>query len=92
MTRAARRDGNEAGIIAALEKAGASVQQLNLTNGPDLLVGANGLTHLLEIKSERGQLSAGQSEWHRNWRGEKVWVVREPAVALIVCGLQCGRK
>lgn len=82
--RASRRDDNEAEIVAALEKAGASVQRLSLDGGPDLLVGYDGKTTLLEVKGERGQLRRGQARWHGWWKGEKVWVVREPTVALLV--------
>ncbi len=52
--RAARRDANEAAIVAALIAAGASVTHLSVAGAPDLLVGAAGRTVLIEVKRERG--------------------------------------
>ncbi len=46
----AARDTNEAAIIAALEAVGASVTAISAPGMPDLLVGLDGRTHLLEIK------------------------------------------
>lgn len=49
--RAARRDSNEAEIVAALLAAGASVTYLSGVDGlPDLLAGFQGRTYLLEVK------------------------------------------
>lgn len=47
--RAARRDANEPAIVAALQAAGAAVQQLDPPL-PDLLVSYRGTLHLLEVK------------------------------------------
>jgi hypothetical protein len=47
--RAARRDTNEPQVIAALEAAGAAVQQLDPPL-PDLLVNHKGRLYLLEVK------------------------------------------
>ena len=49
--RAARRDSNEVEIVRALIAAGASVTHLSGVDGlPDLLVGYQGRTVLLEVK------------------------------------------
>ena len=52
MRRAARTDANQAEIVAALRKAGASVTSLaGVADGcPDLLVGRAGQTLLMEVK------------------------------------------
>jgi hypothetical protein len=51
MRRAPHRDKAERGIIDALEAVGASVEQLDGEDIPDLLVGFRGENHLLEVKS-----------------------------------------
>lgn len=47
---ARRRDDCEAGIVAALRAVGATVQTLDETGCPDLLVGHAGKLYLLEAK------------------------------------------
>jgi len=91
MRRAARVDANQADIVAALRKLGASVQVLSQGDGvPDLLVGyQNRVNLLLEVKdsekspSER-RLTPAQEIWHRDWRG-RVAIVEsvEDAVAVL---------
>ena len=70
--RAAKRDGNEARIIQVLRDLGATVQQLNDANAPDLLVGHAGKTFLLEVKNKGGKLTPGQAQWHDAWHGQPV--------------------
>ena len=48
--RARMRDANEPEIVKALEAAGATVTRLNEAGVPDLLVGYQGKTKLLEVK------------------------------------------
>ena len=48
--RAAARDSNEGEIVDALEAVGASVTRVSQEGVPDLLVGYQGRTHLLEVK------------------------------------------
>jgi hypothetical protein len=43
---------------------------------PDLVVGIAGVTCLVEIKSEDGELRASQNLFIRTWRGAKPVVVR----------------
>lgn len=53
--RAARRDANEDEIVKALRAVGASVTMLSGVDGiPDLLVGHQGRTFLLEVKLPLG--------------------------------------
>lgn len=76
MRRAARRDGNEPEIVAALRAAGASVSALNGDGIPDLLVGYRGETFLLEVKLPVGarggaRNGGGRSRPHRGGDGLK---------------------
>jgi hypothetical protein len=92
--RAARRDANEAEIIAALRAVGATVQQLSGEDVPDLLVGFRGVDYLVEVKMPLGPkggasdrvLSEGQATWHAAWRGRPPVVVRAVEEALAAIG------
>lgn len=91
MRRIARVDQNQKEIIKALRDAGATVQPLHsIGQGcPDLLVGAKGVTHLLEVKNPKALSGVGrvmqatkdrQAAWHEKWRGVppvKVYTVEE---------------
>ena len=76
MRRAAKRDTNEAAIVEALRRTGWSVELLNLTDGPDLLIGKPGRCLLVEVKTETGKVRPGQARWHATWRGPRVIVLR----------------
>ena len=82
----AKRDQVEGQIVAALRQTGWSVLHLSVPNGPDLVCGKAGTTVLLEVKTGNGKLRPGQSEWHREWRGSPVRVVRsvEDVMQLVV--------
>lgn len=77
MRRAAKIDDNQPAIVAALRKAGASVQPLHAVGQgcPDILVGHRGVNHAIEIKdgakppSARG-LTDAQIRWHSLWNGQ----------------------
>lgn len=73
--RAAKRDKNEAAIVAALEEIGATVQPLSGKGIPDLLVGFRGQTFLLEVKDKGKHLTDDQVQWHTGWNGLSVAVV-----------------
>ena len=76
MTRqAARVDGNQAEIVAALRRAGCSVA---ITSGvghgfPDLVVGVGvedeARTLLMEVKRPGERLTPDEARWHDAWRG-----------------------
>lgn len=93
MRRQAKTDANQAEIVAALRRVGASVQPLHAVgNGcPDLLVGFRGLNYLLEVKdgkkppSARG-LTPDQEIWHLAWWGQRA-VVESVDEALAAIGL-----
>jgi len=77
MRRAAKVDTNQADIVAALRKIGASVQPLHSVGQgcPDLLVGWRGMNTILEIKDGKKPPSArkltdDQVIWHEGWRGQ----------------------
>lgn len=77
MRRAAKVDANQADIVAALRKIGASVQPLHAVGQgcPDLLVGWRGMNTVLELKDgnkppSARKLTKDQEEWHANWRGQ----------------------
>lgn len=79
--RAAKRDDSEAEVITALRRGGATVQQLSGEGVPDLLVGLRGVNFLVEVKTGNAALKPSQVEWHREWGGSKVEVIRNGAQA-----------
>lgn len=92
--RAAKIDANHEQVVSALRAAGASVQSLaGVGKGvPDLLVGFQGKTLLMEIKdgkktpSER-RLTEDQVKWHGAWRGGPLAVVDGVDAALRMLGV-----
>ena len=93
MRRAARVDGNQGEIVSALRQIGASVAPCHAVGQgfPDLCVGWNGETFLLEVKDPskpiRDQrLTPSQVEFHASWRGH-VAVVKSVREALEAIGI-----
>ena len=92
--RAARIDANHEQVVSALRAAGASVQSLaGVGKGvPDLLVGFQGNTLLMEVKdgrktpSER-RLSEDQVRWHGAWNGGPLAIVDGVDAALRMLGV-----
>ena len=84
MRRAAKVDANQAAIVDALRAEGASVVHISHKGVPDLLVGHEGVTYLLEVKNAdgRNRLTADQIEFHKTWRGAGIWIVHTPEQAL----------
>ena len=92
MRRAAKVDGTQAEIVAALKAAGATVQHLHAVGQgcPDLVVGFRGKNYMIECKPNIGspserRLRPNQQEWHDGWKGH-VAVVETPEAALAVIG------
>lgn len=92
MRRAAKVDANQAEIVAALRKAGASVQHLHAVGAgcPDLLVGFRGRNLLVEVKDgnkspSARKLTPDQVAWHDAWRGQ-VAVVKDVTEAMKLLG------
>jgi hypothetical protein len=88
MRRAAKVDGNQTRIVAALRRLGASVRSLAAVGQgvPDLLVGRGARNYLLEVKMPRGVLTPDQLEFFGSWRGQ-VAVVHDEAEAIAAVGL-----
>jgi len=92
--RAARTDANHEQVVSALRAAGATVQSLaSVGKGvPDLLVGHQGHTLLMEVKDgqkppSHRRLTEDQLKWHGAWRGGTLAVVDGPESALRVLGV-----
>ena len=92
MRRAAAVDRNQSEIVAALRKAGATVQILSAVGQgcPDLLAGFRGRNWLLECKDfakppSKRVLTPDQVDWHGGWKGQ-VAVVETVGAALACIG------
>ncbi len=92
-----KSDANQAAIVKALRKVGASVCILSAVGQgcPDLLVGHGGANYLLEIKDgslppSARKLTPDQEAWHAVWLGE-VEVVKDIPEALAAIGIQVAQ-
>jgi hypothetical protein len=81
MRRAARVDANQAEIVKALRKIGATVQPLHAVGKgcPDLLVGWRQGNYLFEVKDgakppSARALTPDEQDWIAGWRGPVVVV------------------
>lgn len=95
MRRAAKIDDNQAEIVEALERIGATVQSLaSIGKGcPDLLVGFRGVNYLMEVKDGSKPPSArvlthDEIDWHAKWYGQKCVVesVEDAVRSLLIRG------
>jgi len=93
MRRRAKIDANQAEIIAALRRVGASVIDLAAVGGgcPDIQAGYKGINYNIEIKNGRAQksdrvLTPAQVAFHRDWRGQ-ICVVETVDEALAAIGI-----
>lgn len=89
MRKFGKIDANHNEIVDALRRCGASVVSLaNVGNGiPDLLVGFNGRTCLLEIKDgskppSKQTLTEAQLNFISSWRGSSIAIVNDVDSAL----------
>ena len=92
--RAAKIDANHEAVVLALRAAGATVQSLaGVGKGvPDLLVGYQGQTLLMEVKDgfkppSKRSLNEDQLRWHGRWNGGALAVVDSPDAALRILGV-----
>jgi hypothetical protein len=99
-THAKRTDDNQALIVQALRRAGASVEHLHtLGRGcPDLLIGFRGENYLLEVKNGLASpshrlLTSREKAWHQTWRGsvKTVATIHEALVAVGAVEADRGR-
>jgi hypothetical protein len=82
MRRRGRTDSNHTAIVAALRRAGATVQSLADVGAgcPDLLVGWRGGTFLVEVKDgakspSHRTLTEMEQRWHDGWKGMRVVIM-----------------
>jgi len=91
MRHAAKRDGNERGIVLALELAGWSVWKMSQPGFPDLLCVRRGEVVLIEVKEvgKRDHLTEKQAEVFPKLAiaGRAPVVVTTPAEALAAVGV-----
>ena len=94
MRRAAKVDANHTQVVMALQAAGATVQSLAAVGQgvPDLLVGFQGKTLLMEVKDgqkppSHRRLTEHQITWHGAWRGGPVAIVDGVDAALRALGV-----
>lgn len=73
------RDANHKKIVGYYEDLGIGVVDLaDVGKGcPDLLVHAFGISDLVEIKTEDGELEDSQIEFNQIWKGAKIHLVRD---------------
>lgn len=90
MRRAARRDDGEDEIVKALREAGAVVRVVTQGDGiPDLLVGYNGFTILMEVKDgtkppSARKLTEAEEKFFMEWTGGMLVIVNSVEEALEV--------
>jgi len=88
MRYANRIDANQNAIVDALRKAGASVRIISQGDGiPDLLVGYDGFTVLMEVKDgdkppSARKLTDAEQKFFNEWRGGMLFVVNSVEQAL----------
>lgn len=94
MRRAAKIDANQTAVVKALRAAGATVHSLAAVGDgvPDLLVGINGRTALIEVKDgakvpSKQKHTEAQTVWHAAWQGGTLATVNSPEAALRVLGV-----
>ena len=86
MRHAARIDANQAQIVSALRSAGACVWIIGLP--VDLLVGYNGQTYLVEVKSgPTKRLTKLQQDFFAKWIGGRLERIEGPEQALRMIGV-----
>ena len=89
--RRAAVDANQKHIVAACRAVGASVAPCHTVGKgfPDLVVGYQGINHLIEVKDpsqpkHRHELTPAQVKFHAEWKGpiHKVFTVKEALAAI----------
>lgn len=95
-----RRDSSEGPIVEALERFGFTVVRLSIPDGPDLLVGRQGVSRPVEVKTGNEPLRPGQRRWWAAWKGSgcivlrtvedvtrlaKYWAMHDPVFSRFVC-------
>ena len=80
MRRAARRDENEAAIVAALQSLGWHVTKVSAPGFPDLVCIRRGQVVHVEVKMPGGKMERAQVDLHEAWEraGLRIPVVSSP--------------
>ncbi len=88
-----RTDHNQAEIIKAFEALGCSVFDLSNVGGGlcDLLVGLVGINLLVEIKNPKGKLTPAQTDFFKNWRGQKTIITTQAEAIHLVARTRSER-
>jgi hypothetical protein len=83
---AAKRDGNEGEIIAALEAIGYTVDTVSSSGHPDLLCGSpiERRLFLIEVKEKGEPLTPKQKKFHAKWHAFPVYVAFNVPQALLI--------
>lgn len=85
--RAKRVDANQKEVVKALREAGAFVFHLHEVGQgcPDLLVGINNQTYLVEVKMPNGKFTDAQVKFMKEWTGSPVIRITsaEEAIAFV---------
>ena len=95
MRTAARRDDGENEIVKALRQAGAVVRVVTQGDGiPDLLVGYNGFTILMEVKDgtkppSKRKLTEAEEKFFAEWDGGMLVIVNSVDEAIETLN-RCG--
>lgn len=86
MRRAARVDANHGDVVKAFKKLGCEVLSLaSLGKGvPDLLVSAQGVNWLVEVKAPKGERNEAQEAFAERWKGGHSIVRDENGAAMVV--------
>lgn len=82
MTRShafSRKDGNHNALCDVYVELGCSVADTSALGAgfPDAVIGAAGITDLVEFKTATGQLELSQETFIAKWRGSRVWVIAD---------------
>lgn len=74
MRRAAKSDGNQKQIVRELRTLGFTVRHTHTIGQgfPDLVVGRNGITLLVEVKRDGEKLTPQEREFFEAWRGAAI--------------------
>jgi hypothetical protein len=88
MRKYGKRDRNHSDVVARYRELGASVLDLGDVGkgAPDLCVGIDGISDLVEIKFEKGTLTDDQQIFHAAWKGSPVVIVRTHTDVVIHVG------
>jgi len=79
-----KRDAIHCAIVGAFRQMGFSVADMAHAGHsfPDLVVGWNGVSHLVEVKTGKAPLTDGQVAFAEAWRGSPVVVLRSVTEAV----------